>query len=158
MTRLGRWLTAVLVAAGVSAAPPLLAQQAHASARPTRVAVTIALLDTASATPFQIVRRVNGTPRDVILLPRGANADDLSAAVHELLLMRRLQGDTAQATGVMRVRRPNGGSPHQMPRYPWAARVLIDIQSAPRKVISGVGLVPAVEIWLPRQRGRARSP
>ena len=158
MATLDRWLTAVLVAAGISAASPLVAQQAHASARPTRVAVTIALLDTVFDSPFRIVRRVNGTPRDVILLPRGANADNLSAAVHELLLIRRLQGDTAPATGVMRVRRPKGGSPHQMPRYPWAARVLIDLQSAPRELISGTGPVPAVEIWLPRQHGRAHSP
>jgi hypothetical protein len=156
MTILDRWLTAVLVTAGMAAAPRLPAQQAQAPVRPTRVPVTVALVDSLPAgAPFRILRRADATPRDVILLAAVASADDLSGAVKELLLMRRLQGDTARATGVMRVRRPQGGPPAQAQRYPWTARVLNDLRTAPRMPVSDLGMVPALEIWLPPQRGRA---
>lgn len=154
MTRLDLWLTALLVSIGTPAAPPVMAQQADQPSRPTRVPVTVALIDAPTDAPFRVLRRVSVAPRDVILLRRGGNADDLSGAVHQLLLIRRLQGDTAQNSGVMRLNRPRE-SRHEVRRYPWATRVLDDLQSAPHRLVAGVGIVPAVEIWLPPQHGRA---
>lgn len=103
MTSLERWFTAVLVIMGVGAVPPAVAQ--HASGRPTRVPVTVALVNVLPAdAPFRILRRPNADIGDVILLTAAGTADDLSSAVQELLLLRQLHGET----GAMRARRPQG--------------------------------------------------
>lgn len=155
MIGLGRTFTAVLVVLGLGAVPPAVAQQTHVPGRATRVPVSVALVDALpTGAPFQILRSIGPEPGDVILLPARANADDLSDAVQALLTLRRLQGDTAGTAGAMRVRRPQG-HPHAQPRrYPWVARVLNDLRTAPVKRVPGVGTVPALEIWLPPQRRR----
>jgi hypothetical protein len=135
----------------------LHAQQAgqHASVRrPSRVPVTLALVDSVpGGVPFRILRRANASPSDVILFHVGADSAALSEAVAQLVLMRRLQGDTAGLAGMARVRRPN--SRGRAPRVlPWAGRVINDLHLAGRREIAGVGTARTVEIWLPAQRGR----
>lgn len=132
------------------------AQQGQPPARPTRVPVSLALVDSARTgdAPYRILRRADVAPHDVILLRSGSDAAVLSEAVGNLLLIRAQTGDTARVNGVMRVQRARG-APGRAPRVlPWAGRVLNDLQLAPAREVPGVGSVPAVEIWLPPQRGR----
>jgi hypothetical protein len=90
-------------------------------------------------------------PHDVILLPRTATADDLSDAIGDLLAARRVQGDTAHPTGLIRIRRTQTPRSHPR-RYPWAGRVFTDLRTAPLVEVSGVGRVRELTIWLPPQR------
>jgi hypothetical protein len=147
---------ALLVAAFVNC--DLHAQQsAGAAPRPRRVPVTVVMLDTlASGTPFRILRRTEVDPRDVIVLRSDADSATLSAAVHELLLIRSVQGDTARsgAGGLVRVR-PHTRAPGRTVRMlPWGRRVVDDVRAAQSRAVAGVGTVRAVQIWLPPQRGR----
>ena len=163
------FLTAVLLAATASI-DPLSAQQIEAAAQqkasvkqPTRVPVTVVLVEGASADkPFTILRRADLAPRDVILL-RADDADgkQLSAAVSDLLTMRELLGDTASADATGQLRLPSEGlSPDQARKaLPWAQRVVNDVRKAEPQFIAGVGLVPAVEIWLPAKgKGKTKKP
>jgi hypothetical protein len=136
----------------------LSAQQGESSARPTRIPVTLTLVDTLSAAvPFRILRRADLDPRDVIVLRRGADSSTLSAAVEKLRIMRQVQGDTAAASGLVRVR-PREGESRAPRMLPWARRVVDDLHAAAPRSVAGVGTVPAVVIWLPPQRGRRAQP
>ena len=90
---------------------PLHAQREgypSAPERPMRVPVTLALVDSLpSGAPFRILRRADVSPSDVILFRTGGDSTTLSEAVEQLVLTRRMQGDTAQARGAVRVRRPH---------------------------------------------------
>jgi len=106
---------------------------------------------------FAILRRAGVEPGDVIVLRPNADSAALSAAIEQLTLVRRIQGDTASASGIVRTR-PKGGAARAPRVLPWARRVLDDLHRAPRRMVSGVGMVPAVVIWLPPQRGRRPQP
>ncbi|CAN5862099.1 hypothetical protein BH23GEM3_BH23GEM3_25990 [soil metagenome] len=162
MSRLASLLLLTTLAVPVSTAR-LAAQQNASPAAPTRVAVTVALVDDlpygggASA----IVRRAEGaftddSRHDVIVLgSRGASARELSSAVMDLLAIRGQQGDTASANAVMRVR-PRAGSQGEARRVlPWAQRVVNDVRRAEPRLIEGLGEVRAVDIWLPPQQRKA---
>lgn len=118
-------------------------------ARPSRVPVTVALVERLPypGAPFVILRQAAGG--DYILLPEDADAALLTDAVNALLLARQRGGDRVTADAVLRVRAPErvrGTRP-----LPWVARVLTDLRTAPRSAVPSVGLAPAVQIWLPRQ-------
>lgn len=133
------------------------AQQVPAS-HPTRVPVTVIRVDSvAGGAPYAIVRRTDSAPFDVLLLPHDATPATFSAAVSGLMITRAATGDTARTGGIVRVRR-TGERSHGAdgPVFPWAARVLHDLQGASPQAIPGIGTYPAVEIWLPPQRPRAR--
>lgn len=116
--------------------------------------VALALVDSLPGdAPFRIVRRANVSPLDVIVFRAGVDSISLSDAVEQLLLMRRMQGDTAETTGMVRVRRPNPAG-HAPRVLPWARRVMDDLHRAERKEIPGVGSARTVQIWLPPQRAR----
>jgi hypothetical protein len=134
-------------------------QSIEAPGTPTRVPVTVAIVERLPVTgaPFLVLRRASAAPRDVILLPAGADARLLSEAVQTLLIARQAGGDTATATATLRVR-PQRGRTAQRPVLPWAQRVLTDLRRAAARPLDGVGTVPAVEIWLPRQFGRRARP
>lgn len=148
----------VLIAAFsiVAAAVPLDAQQSGAASgsRIPRVPVTIAhvseLPAVAAGQAFLIVRRPNETPGDVILLRSDADRHDLSDAVRTLLTARQARGDVADRRETVRVstRRTH----ERRPELPWVGRILADLRRAERTFVAGVGTVPAVQIWLPRQR------
>jgi len=151
-------MLAIALVFGVFPPETLSAQQANETNRPTRVPVTLALVDTLSPpAPFRILRRADRDPRDVIVLRRGADSIALSAAVEQLLLLRQVQGDTAAASGMMRVRpRESAGRAPRM--LPWARRVVDDLHAAEPRTVAGVGTLPVVVIWLPPQRGRRTPP
>jgi|SRR5215213_3426838 len=132
-------------------------QAPNAPGAPTRVPVTIALVERlpVPGAPFVVLRRANAAPRDVILLPSSADAALLSEAVQMLLVARQAAGDTAVTTATLRVR-PQRGRTTPRPVFPWAQRVLSDLRRTDARPVEGVGAVPAVEIWLPRQFGRTR--
>jgi hypothetical protein len=120
-----------------------------------RVPVTVALVERLQDYgdgPAVILRRSDVAPRDVILLrAEAANAQQLSRVVFDLLAIRRQVGDTASITGAVRVR-PQKGAPARTPReLPWAQRVVDDVRRAELQNIPGVGMVRAVQIWLPPQ-------
>jgi hypothetical protein len=148
----------ILLAALVYGASSASAQAAPAGSPPTRVPVTIALVEQLPQpdAPFVILRRVNQADHDVILLPVGADAQQLSLAVQALLTARSVAGDTAESPATIRVR-PHSGerSPHR--QFPWIARVHGDLHRAARRPVAGVGNVRAVVIWLPPQHRRARE-
>ncbi|HET7234462.1 MAG TPA: hypothetical protein VFJ16_30900 [Longimicrobium sp.] len=137
------------------------ARQPIAGRRPTRVPVMLVLVDTLPVeTPYRILRRAELDPRDVIVLRTGADSVALSAAVWDLIVMRQAQGDTAtaQSSGMMRVRRGDGGSQSAPRILPWASRVMSDLHHAAPREVAGVGTAPASVIWLPPQRRRGALP
>jgi hypothetical protein len=146
---------ALLLAALVYEANSAAAQPATASSPPTRVAVTIALVEQLPhpGAPFVILRRVNEAEHDVILLPADADAQQLSLAVQALLTARSVAGDTAESPATIRVR-PHAREAGAHRQFPWIARVHGDLQRAAHRPIRGVGSARAVVIWLPPQRPR----
>ncbi|MDQ3605446.1 MAG: hypothetical protein M3418_04560 [Gemmatimonadota bacterium] len=135
---------------------PLFAQQQTGSSRaPTRVPVTIALVDQLpqADAPFMVQRRPDVAPHDVILLRSTADAKQLSEAIHALLVIRQAGGDTATSRATMRMR-PQQPQQGARPEFPWVPRVMADLRRAEPKQIAGVGTVRAVEIWLPPQHRR----
>lgn len=145
---------AILLAAlfGTSTAS---AQAPRASSPPTRVPVTIALVEQLPHpdAPFVILRRVDEAEHDVILLPADADAQQLSLAVQALLTARSVAGDTAESPATIRVR-PRSGDAGAHRQFPWIARVHGDLRRAAHRQIPGVGSARAVVIWLPPQRRR----
>jgi hypothetical protein len=120
---------------------------------PARVPVSVALVERLPVpdAPFVLLRDADAEPRDVILLPVDATPEVLSEAIEALLVVRHQRGDQPEESGIVRLARPSGQS-RARPRLPWAPRVLADLRRAPAREIGGVGTVPVVEIWLPRQR------
>jgi hypothetical protein len=145
------WAVAVLLLASAS-----IGRAAAQSTGSSRVPVTIALVERAPVpgAPFVILRRPNLSPRDVILLPRGADAAMFSEAVHMLVTARQVAGDTAPRAMTLRFR-PNQARQQGHGILPWADRVLDDLHRAQPRQIEGVGRVLSVQIWLPAQRIRA---
>lgn len=148
---------ALLIAVGMlSPAGPGAAQQGQPATPPTRVPVSIALVDSARTgdAPYRILRRADASPHDVILLRSSSDATVLSEAIDNLLLIRAQTGDTAKVNGAVRVKRAQGASGRAPREFPWAGRVLNDLRQAQARDVPGLGNVPMVEIWLPPQRGR----
>jgi hypothetical protein len=108
--------------------PAANSAQQTAGGKPTRVPVTVALVDdlTPSGVPFVIQRRPDLAPHDVILLRADATADQLSDAVRSLLVVRQAGGDTALSPATRRMR-PRGPQPRGERRaLPWVPRVFAD--------------------------------
>jgi len=149
---------AAFVLALVLPARPGQAQTAP-SAPPGRVSVTVTLVDRVPVpgAPFVVIRRATTSPRDIIALPRGADAAMLSEAVYTLVASRQAAGDTSTREMVLRVR-PNQARTQHHPVLPWAERVLGDLRHTEPRQVDGIGRVPAVEIWLPRQRAAGTDP
>lgn len=149
----------LLCAAALGAGAPATTAQQPGKGQPRRVAATVVMVDSIAQpdAPFVIVRRPGATPADLILVRSGADAAQLSDAVRGLLTARQANGDVAPAAATFRVRPHRGAGAATRRPFPWAPRVLNDLRRAEPREISGVGLVRAVEIWLPRQgHGRAR--
>lgn len=136
------------------------AQPARASNPPTRVPVTIALVEELPqpGAPFVILRRVNEAEHDVILLAADADAQQLSLAVQALLTARSVAGDSAESSATVRVRPRTGEASRAHRQFPWIARVHGDLRRAAHRPVAGVGNVRAVVIWLPPQRRRGNHP
>jgi hypothetical protein len=142
-----------MLAATSFTGPTASAQQGNAPGTLARVPATVVLTEELpEGTPFRILRRVDASPRDVILLADGADAAAFSEAVEQLVLLRQVQGDTSRISGAMRVQRQNKAVQVQPRVLPWAQRVLNDLHLAAPRLIEGVGNRPAVQIWLPSGR------
>lgn len=136
---------------------PAVAQGQGAARAPTRIPVTIALVDRepSGGETWVIQRRPDIAPNDVILLRSTADAGQLGEAVRTLLVVRQADGDRAVERRTLRIRpeqRQRGGR-----AFPWVPRVLADLRRAEPREIAGVGTVRAVEIWLPPQHGRTAT-
>jgi hypothetical protein len=118
--------------------------------------VTLAIVDSTLTGEgfFRILRRADQSPHDIILLRDDIDVAALSGAIESLLLIRGQTGDTAKVNGTTRIRR-SGRDPERPSRVlPWAGRVLNDLRRAQPRTVAGVGIVPALEVWLPPQAGR----
>lgn len=128
---------------------------APAQSRPTatRVPVTVALADRPLRrdAAYEIHREADGVPHDLILLRRDSDAGQLSTAVRALMRIREVRGDVPTASAVMQTRKKEAREDARTP-FPWAQRVIDDLQTAAPKELRGVGSLRAVEIWLPRTR------
>lgn len=145
--------TTLALLALLAGADPAEAQAGSARGRaPTRIPVTVALVDElpAAQTPFALLRRSAAEGGDVILVPASADAGVLSDAVRALLAVRSHQGDQGAEGGMLRVTARTS----RRPALPWAARVLGDARRTPPQALSGVGTARSVVIWLPPQRAR----
>ncbi len=146
---------AALFAALFLISVPVQAQaqtQAQAQSRSSRVPVTVALVQQlpVQGEPYVLMRRAAQVPQDVILLPADATPEVLSSAVSALLTVRMQRGDLPARTEVVRL--STGRAGRAQPRFPWTPRVMADLRRAGAAELAGVGRVPFVEIWLPRQR------
>lgn len=144
-----RW---VLIALAVLWPGILPGQPGTRTGSTSRVPAAVVLVDSLpqQGAPFVIVRRVDASPGDVILLRTGATAEHLSDAVRALMMARQVSGDSATTARTMRVR-PRQGAAQNRPILPWAPRVLADLARAEVQNIPGVGTGRSVTIWLPRQ-------
>lgn len=117
-----------------------------------RVPVTVALVGeidhpTAAA---MIVRRADGTPRDVILLPsRSATPERLSSALVTLLVARKLMGDLPERDVTLPVLKESGAGAWRGRTMKDIASVLLRLRGMEPAILSGVGMVPHLAIWLP---------
>lgn len=159
MTRKIAFALLTLVSASVFGAGPLMCQEAPdrrvQPAVASRVPVTVALVERLphGTGPFEIVRRAGPPQRDVILLSRNTpGEEELSEAIRTLLAVRQHDGDLPARDRTLRAR-PRGG---RMEPFPWVARVLRDVRNTTPQVLTGVGNVAFVQIWLPKQRPQGR--
>lgn len=131
----------------------LAGQEPHAR-RPTRVPVTLVLVDRLPVgdAPFLVRRRTDVSPRDVILLRTDASQAQVSEAIRTLLVARQVSGDTATHPAILRVRPHGAGHAAAHREFPWVPRVLADLRRAELTDVPGIGRVRAVQIWLPPQR------
>ncbi len=138
---------------------PTLAELHRRQEMARRVPVTVALVDELPApdrVPVVILRRSDIAPYDVILLRRSSvDADQLTAAVLHLLVMRDRSGDTARVSSAFRLptarRGPRAWDRSERPRM---ARVLARLQQSEPRDVPGVGAVRATEIYLPSKKMR----
>ena len=158
---MSRSIAALLLAGGSSTllgAATLTAQAAPARVT-TRVPVTLVIVDRLPVpeASFVVQRRPDAAPADVILLTAASQPSDLNDAIQTLIFARQAGGDLPTMGGIFRVRPQTHGQPVRSREFPWVPRVLNDLHQAPAQDVVGVGHVPAVQIWLPRQRpGPAR--
>lgn len=148
-----------LLAAALFALPgtgEVRGQQPTSPGRPTRVPVTIVLVDQLphADAPFLVQRRPDVSPHDMILLRSDATREQLSDALRTLLVIRQVGGDTAAQRATMRMR-PDQARSGPRREFPWVSRVLADLRRAAPREVAGFGNVRAVEIWLPPQHQRA---
>ncbi|HEX9939445.1 MAG TPA: hypothetical protein VGB15_20045 [Longimicrobium sp.] len=152
-----RAVLAVVLVAAVSAARDVSAQSGIRARRP-RVPVTIAFVDTlhAGAGDYVILRGGDGG-RDVILLRPSADAATFSDAVRSVMLIRTVRGEPGGNPHLVRTRGAAGGNRPSRP-LPWATRVLDDLRKSTPREVASLGMVPAMEIWLPAQQHGGAAP
>lgn len=144
---------AIAAALSITSFCDLRAQTAPGGGTPARVPASVALVERlpVPGAPFVLLRDAEAESADVILLPADATPEVLSEAVAALLVIRRQRGDRPDASGMVRLAHASGQSRARR-SLPWAPQVLADLRRAPTREIAGIGTVPVVEIWLPRQR------
>jgi phage protein D len=103
-----------------------------------------------------ILRRAQGSPRDVILLRRAeANGAHLSAAVLHLMIVRERSGDSSAVNTTYRLptarRGPRGWANTEQVR---TQAIVARLRRTEPREVSGVGIVPATDIYLPSQAMR----
>lgn len=132
---------------------PLASQQGTVSRPPSRIPVTIVLLDELPQREefFVVQRRASVRPHDVILLRRNANPVQLSEAIRTVLTARQMSGDVPQHDVTIR-RRPHRPEDAKPAEFPWVPRVMADLRASEFRQVAGIGEVKAVQIWLPASR------
>jgi hypothetical protein len=123
-------------------------QEGSQSARFPVAVVSVAELP-AGAGAFEVIRRPDHSPQDVILIRENVSGEILSQAVWTLVLAHQAQPVPVQEERV-RIRDSSSAGGDLRP-WPWADRVVEDLRDAQVVKIQGLGFVKALIIWLPRQ-------
>lgn len=97
---------------------------------------------------YEVVRRPDRSPVEVIYLKKGAGAGVLSQAVLTVMAARERSGLVPPEKEVLRAS-PKGMGRQLAGEVPWAGRVVADLEHAQTVHIDGVGWVPAKIIFLP---------
>lgn len=123
-----------------------------------RVPVTISLVDSLPGSePVVVERRASGSRNDVVLVRPGATGDQLAAALVALNAHRDVAGDTVttsarlKTTTAVPVRLQSTEVAH-------ARDILRRLRTTSPTLVSGVGRVPSITVYLPSkaQRDQAR--
>lgn len=131
-------------------------QEASGTIRRIPAIVAIAASQFASGEMFLIKRSPPKSPGDVIVLSPDASADDLSTAIHALLQVRKLKGDTSVGSFTLRLR-PGQLNGRSLGKIGWTVRVVRDLQRVEPMFLAGVGVVRSLTIWLPPQQASTRQ-
>lgn len=117
-----------------------------------RLPVVVAIAD--NLPPDEPAFRIVRGPQTVILVPANASPELLTQAVETL---RAAGTGTISSTGrSVQLRASGAASTRQRTSFPWAARVLADLEKAELRQLPEVGFVRWVMIYVPR--GRAQRP
>lgn len=154
-------------AANPTAQIPLQAQNSHAAARPTPVAVALVdrLPDLDHEYAAVIMRVAEPQPHDIILIPRAtASGELLDAATRTLLHSRALNGDRVRTfkgksfhTMTIGVRMNHAPQAWAHQKVPLAQKVVDRLQRTQAKNVEGIGTVPLIEFYPPRKASAQRT-
>lgn len=144
--------TAAVLAAIVLSVPAVGQSQAAKVKAAPKIAATVALVDSlpVAGVPFVVQRRPGRMPLDLILLRASTTPAELSDAVRTLATARQSGGDFPLEAATIRIR-PHQSAGKTRKEFPWAGQTLARLRKAKPQPVDGVGTVPAVAIWLPRQ-------
>jgi hypothetical protein len=149
----GQLGTAVALLLVMVFAPAAGSAQQPAARKAIRVPATVAMVDRLPVpdAPFVVQRRPTGRPMDLILVRSTTTPAELSDAVRTLATARATGGDYPFERATVRIR-PQQKVQTARSEFPWTHGVLARLRNAKPQPIDGVGTVPAVAIWLPRQK------
>lgn len=98
----------------------------------------------------EVVRRVQRTPRNLVLVDRNATAEDLAGALAMITALRAQYGDTLTTDVRARPETVRPGPNWQRSAYrTWLVAQLVRLRAAPEGRVSDLGIVKAVQITLP---------
>jgi hypothetical protein len=125
----------------------------------SRIPVTVVLAEVMERNGDGIILQdPTTTPSYIIVLPADkANAKTLSTAVLSLLQTQAGIAPLPPNGTTLRFRSKSTEGEAGRPVFPWAGRVIAELQRAPIRTIVGVGNGRAIDIWLPAAHFKSPS-
>lgn len=101
----------------------------------------------------EVVRRASLAPKNIVVVDRNANADDLAGALAMLNAMRVHDGDALTSDFRARTESVRHGPAWKDSEYrKWLVEQLVRLRQAPEADLAGFGAVRSVKILLPAPR------
>lgn len=101
----------------------------------------------------EVIRQANRAPRNIVIVDRNANADDLAAALAILNALRQQDGDNLTTDYRARTERVRHGPNWARSEYrKWLGDQLARLKKSQYTVVGDLGRVQAVSITLPAPR------
>lgn len=101
----------------------------------------------------EVIRQANRAPRNIVIVHKNANADDLAAALATLNALRQQDGDKLTTDYRARTERVRWGPKWANSEYrKWLVEQLARLKKAAPVVVGDLGRVQAVDITLPAPR------